>query len=416
MMDIYSDEAGQTGKPETGSALDRFVAGRLRHALNDLHDAHLIVQLPSGYRVSCGNVKAAAFAEWRIGRWNALLRLGASGALGFAEGYIHDEWDTPDLRALLDVLARAFDRIDIAEAKGGPSRLIGQIQHWLNANTRTGSRRNIAFHYDLGNAFYALWLDESMTYSSACFTAADQSLEAAQAEKYRRICTAAQLKPGDHVLEIGCGWGGLAEVAARDFGCRVTGVTLSNEQLDYARERIARAGLSDRVELKICDYRDIDEQFDAIVSIEMFEAVGEAHWPVYFDQLAHCLKPGGHAALQVITLREGDFDNYRSTVDFIQKYVFPGGMLPPPSALAREAARVGLEDLGAHMFAGDYAETLHRWHADFNAAWPNIRELDFDERFARIWRYYLAYCEAGFRSGRCDVGQFVYRKPLTTTP
>tara|TARA_R110000868_G_scaffold64724_1_gene194315 strand:+ start:10230 stop:11474 length:1245 start_codon:yes stop_codon:yes gene_type:complete len=411
MMDIYSDQADQTGKPKPGSALDRFVAKRLRQALSGLDEAHLVIQLPSGYRVSCGDAASSVFAEWRLKRWNALLRLGGSGALGFAEGYVNDEWETPDLRALLDILARAFDRISVAQARGGPSRLIGQIQHWLNANSRSGSKRNIAFHYDLGNAFYGLWLDQSMTYSSACFAAPDQSLAAAQAEKYHRICVAAQLKPGDHVLEIGCGWGGFAEVAARDFGCRITGVTLSAEQLAYARARIATAGLSDQVELQLRDYRDVDEQFDAIVSIEMFEAVGEAHWPVYFDQLAHCLKPGGHAALQIITLREADFDSYRSTVDYIQKYVFPGGMLPPPSALAREAGRAGLEDRGARMFGDDYAETLHRWHASFNAAWPQIRELGFDDRFARIWRFYLAYCEAGFRSGRCDVGQFVYRKP-----
>ncbi|WP_417492456.1 class I SAM-dependent methyltransferase [Maricaulis sp.] len=410
-MATYSDHADRSGQPKPPGALDRFVASRLRRALAGLDDAHLMIQLPSGYRVSCGNPNASQVAEWRVERWNAVLRLGASGALGFAEGYVNAEWETPDLRALLDVLARAFDRIDLARARSGPSRIFGQVQHWLNANTRQGSRRNIAFHYDLGNAFYALWLDESMTYSSACFTAPDQTLEAAQAEKYRRICVAAGLEPGDHVLEIGCGWGGFAEVAARDFGCRVTGVTLSAEQLAYARERISKAGLADQVALQLRDYRDVDEQFDAIVSIEMFEAVGEAHWPVYFDRLAHCLKPGGRAALQIITLREDDFDDYRNTVDFIQKYVFPGGMLPPPSALAREARRAGLEDLGADMFGEDYAETLHRWHVRFNAAWPQIGELGFDERFARIWRYYLAYCEAGFRSGRCDVGQFVYRKP-----
>ncbi|WP_417478657.1 class I SAM-dependent methyltransferase [Maricaulis sp.] len=413
-MDIYSDQTGDTGQPESGSALDRFIANRLRRALSDLDAAHLVIELPSGYRVSCGDPEAVAQAEWRLKRWNALLRLGGSGALGFAEGYVNDEWETPDLRALLDVLARAFDQISVAQAKGGPSRIIGQVQHWLNANTRSGSKRNIAFHYDLGNAFYALWLDASMTYSSACFATPDQGLQAAQAEKYHRICVAAQLKPGDHVLEIGCGWGGFAEVAARDFGCRVTGVTLSTEQLDYARTRIARAGLSNQVDLQIRDYRDIDETYDAIVSIEMFEAVGEAHWPVYFDQLAHCLKPGGYAALQVITLREADFDHYRGTVDFIQKYVFPGGMLPPPSALAGEARRAGLDDIDACMFGEDYANTLQHWHAGFDATWPQIRALGFDDRFARIWRYYLAYCEAGFRSGRCDVGQFVYRKPATT--
>jgi cyclopropane-fatty-acyl-phospholipid synthase len=213
------------------------------------------------------------------------------------------------------------------------------------------------------------------------------------------------------VLEIGCGWGGFAEIAARDYGCRVTGVTLSKEQLDYARARMTRLGLADRVELRIQDYRDIDEQFDAVVSIEMFEAVGEAHWSTYFDQLSNCLKPGGRAALQIITIREQDFEHYRGTVDYIQKYVFPGGMLPPPGALAREADRAGLEGLGAEMFGSSYAATLHDWFEAFNKAWPEIGKLGFDARFARIWRFYLAYCEAGFKSGRCDVGRFVYRKP-----
>lgn len=410
-MDIYSDHTDRPGGQRPGSLIDRFAASRLDQALAGLDAGHLIIQLPSGYRLAYGSPAAAPAAEWRLSQWNALLRVAASGALGFAEGYVHGEWDTPDLRRLLTVLASAFDAIEVAHARGGPSRLAGQVQHWLNANSRRGSRRNIAFHYDLGNAFYALWLDPSMTYSSACFEQAGDSLEQAQTRKYREICEAAQLKPGDHVLEIGCGWGGFAEVAARDFGCRVTGVTLSTEQLDYARARIEAAGLSGQVDLQIRDYRDIDERFDAIVSIEMFEAVGEAHWPVYFDQLAHCLKPGGYAALQVITLREADFDSYRGTVDYIQKYVFPGGMLPPPSALSREAERAGLEPVGARMFGHDYAQTLQIWHAAFNRAGPQILELGFDNRFARIWRYYLAYCEAGFRSGRCDIGQFVYRKP-----
>lgn len=410
-MDIYTDRADHPELNQDGSWLDRFVAGQLRKSLSALDSAWLDIELPSGYRVACGNRSAQRGANWTVKRWNAFLRIAASGALGFAEGYVHDEWDSTDLRTLLSVLARAFDAIEVAQARGGPSRIAGTLQHWLNANTRRGSRRNISFHYDLGNTFYGLWLDPSMTYSSACYDTPDQSLADAQTNKYRRICAAAGLKPGDHVLEVGCGWGGFAEIAARDYGCRVTGVTLSKEQLDYARARMTRLGLADRVELRIQDYRDIDEQFDAIVSIEMFEAVGEAHWSTYFNQLANCLKPGGRAALQIITIREQDFEHYRGTVDYIQKYVFPGGMLPPPGALAREAERAGLEGLGAEMFGSSYAATLHDWFEAFNMAWPEIGKLGFDARFARIWRFYLAYCEAGFKSGRCDVGRFVYRKP-----
>ena len=276
---------GTTSIQTTPSRLQRFAGDRLRSALASLTQSHLRITLPGGYRIECGPRDAELRADWTIHKWNALLRIASSGALGFAEGFIHAEWDTKDLRTLLTALAHELDDIDAATSNRGPSRILGRVQHWMNANTRKGSRRNIAFHYDLGNEFYAQWLDRSMTYSSGIFDQADDALDAAQTRKYRRICENLGLKPGDHVLEIGCGWGGFAEIAIREYGCRVTGLTLSQEQHDFAVERLRRAGLADQADIRLQDYRDVREEFDAIASIEMFEAVGEAHWSIYFDQL-----------------------------------------------------------------------------------------------------------------------------------
>ncbi|WP_203291336.1 SAM-dependent methyltransferase [Maricaulis parjimensis] len=407
----------QTGSPASlpnaPSRLQRFAGERLRSALADLTESRLRITLPGGYRFECGPRSAQVRADWTIHKWNALLRIASSGTLGFVEGFINAEWETNDLRGLLKALSHELDDIEAAQGKRGPSRLLGRFQHWRNANTRKGSRRNIAFHYDLGNAFYSQWLDESMTYSSALYDTQQDALEEAQTRKYRRICESLQLKPGDHVLEIGCGWGGFAEIAIRDFGCRVTGLTLSQEQHDYAIARLDAAGLGDKADIRLQDYRDVEESFDAIASIEMFEAVGEAHWSIYFDQLMTCLKPGGRASLQVITIREDLFAQYYHSVDFIQKYVFPGGILPPPSRLDSEARRAGLVPVDTHMFGKSYARTLEAWHARYSAAWPAIKPLGFDDRFDRIWRLYLAYCEAGFDTGRIDVGQFTYEKPGT---
>ncbi len=402
---------GTTSIPSTPSRLQRFAGDRLRAALADLTQSRLRITLPGGYRFDCGPRDAELRADWTIHKWNALLRIASSGTLGFAEGFINAEWDTSDLRTLLTALAHELDEIEAAKGSRGPSRLVARVQHWLNANTRKGSKRNIAFHYDLGNEFYARWLDPSMTYSSALFEAPGEALDAAQTRKYRRICDQLGLKPGDRVLEIGCGWGGFAEIAIRDYGCHVTGLTLSQEQHDYAITRLERAGLADKADIRLQDYRDVDETFDAIASIEMFEAVGEAHWSIYFDQLMACLKPGGRASLQVITIREDLFDQYYNSVDFIQKYVFPGGILPPPSRLESEARRAGLDPVGVHMFGKSYARTLEAWHKQYADAWPQIAPLGFDARFDRIWRFYLAYCEAGFDTGRTDVGQFTYQKP-----
>jgi cyclopropane-fatty-acyl-phospholipid synthase len=406
----YSTRSADTIESRA-SRLQRYAGAKLRQALSDLTESRLRIELPGGYRFECGPADADHRADWTIRKWNALLRIASSGALGFSEGYIHGEWETSDLQALLLALAGELDDIEAARAGRGPSRILARIQHWLNANTKRGSRRNISFHYDLGNSFYEQWLDPSMTYSSAIFEGRDDTLAQAQARKYRRICEQLQLKPGDRVLEIGCGWGGFAEVAIRDFGCHVTGLTLSQEQHDYAVARLEKAGLADNADVRLQDYRDVTEQFDAIASIEMFEAVGEENWATYFDQVAACLKPGGRAALQIITIREDLFEHYRNSVDFIQKYVFPGGILPPPSRLDDEARRVGLDPVDTTMFAASYARTLAAWHEAYRAAWPEIRPLGFDEKFDRIWRFYLAYCEAGFTTGRIDVGQFTYGKP-----
>jgi cyclopropane-fatty-acyl-phospholipid synthase len=292
----------------------------------------------------------------------------------------------------------------LASGTGRLSRWLDRLQHRRRRNDRRGSRRNIAFHYDLGNDFYRLWLDPGMTYSAALFAETGEPLEAAQTRKYQRILDRLDARPGQHILEIGCGWGGFAEHAARQ-GYQVTGVTLSREQLAHAQERIATAGLSDRVELRLQDYRDLTGTFDQVVSIEMFEAVGEQYWPAYFEMVRRVLAPGGRASLQVITIADGIFAQYRRGTDFIQKYVFPGGMLPSVPAFDAAARAAGLAVVDRAFHGLDYADTLRRWDAAFCAARDRVADLGFDERFLRLWRYYLGYCEAGFRTGRVDLMQ-----------
>ena len=286
-----------------------------------------------------------------------------------------------------------------------------QLNHWLNRNTRTQARRNIAAHYDLGNAFYSRWLDETMTYSSALFETPAESLAAAQTRKYASVADRIGAREGQHLLEIGCGWGGFAEYAAKERGARVTGLTISREQHDFARARVQAAGLNDRVEIVMRDYRDERGSYDGVASIEMFEAVGEKYWPAYFHTVHERLKPGAQATIQVITIPDSMFPTYRKTVDFIQKYIFPGGMLPSPGALAREIERAGLTQFGSITFGDSYSETLRRWHRAFDAAWGEIQPLGFDERFRRMWTFYLTSCAAAFRTGTTDVAQVTMRRP-----
>ena len=332
-------------------------------------------------------------------------RVLAAADIGFGEGYIAGEWDTPDLAALLEAFTANFDTLEKL-VNGNPLvRAFNALAHALNRNTRSGSRRNIQVHYDLGNAFYAGWLDRSMTYSSGLYPPNGGSLVEAQALKYAAMADAVGLKPGQTVLEIGCGWGGFAEYAARERGAIVTGLTLSREQADYARQRLFAAGLAERANIELTDYRDARGAFDAVVSIEMFEAVGEAYWGDYFAKVREVLSPGGRAGLQIITVRDDLFETYRQRSDFIRKYVFPGGMLPSESRLRRETDKAGLSWGPLRRFGQDYARTLHEWAVRFDASWSDIRGLGFDERFRRLWLFYLRYCEAGFRTERTNVVQ-----------
>lgn len=340
----------------------------------------------------------------------------AQGDIGFGEGYMKGAWDCGDgdeLAALLGLLA-ANRKVLHAAIHGRFLRLLGhRLAHLLNANTRAGSRRNIEAHYDLGNAFYTLWLDPTMSYSAALFADGDSSTDAvrladAQRRKYRRVLDQLGARPGQTVLEIGCGWGGFAEVAVQEYGCRVVGLTLSPAQLGYARARAAAGGYEAGVDFRLCDYRDLRGRFDHIASIEMIEAVGATYWPVYFDQLARLLAPGGRCVVQAITIADALFARYRRGTDFIQRHIFPGGMLPAPAAIRRHSARAGLTITDDFGFGLHYARTLACWRRSFDAQDEALTRLGFAQRFVRMWRFYLAYCEAGFRSGDLDVRHYTF--------
>lgn len=344
--------------------------------------------------------------------WMLALRLLTRGEVGFGEAYVAGYWDSPDLCALLEVLLNNEAQLQSAWRGTRWSRIWDRLIHRKRRNHRQNSRRNIARHYDLGNDFYRCWLDRSMTYSSALFAdAASESLEAAQQRKYVRLLDALGAQPGERILEIGCGWAGFAELAARR-GLQVTGVTLSREQLDYGRRRLAAAGLTEQVELRLEDYRDISGQFDHAVSIEMLEAVGEAYWPTYYQALRRLVRPGGRIALQAIAIRDDIFPLYRRAPDFVQIYIFPGGMLPSPQRLAQEAGDAGLLIRETRWFGSDYAETLRRWRTRFHEVTGEIDALGYDARFRRLWNYYLAYCETGFKTGIVDLAQSILEVPV----
>jgi cyclopropane-fatty-acyl-phospholipid synthase len=371
----------------------------------NLKNGQMLARLPNGRQWLFGTEGSGPIAHLHIADYGFAKRCITDGDIGFAEGYMAGEWDSPDLAGLLTFLSDNADRIRRIFRGDMMRRFTHWLTHLKRENTLKGSRENILAHYDLGNAFYAAWLDPTMTYSSARFDTPGQDLSEAQLAKYRAIAHMIDLKPGEHVLEIGCGWGGFAEIAAKEFGARVTGVTLSDEQLAFAQARIQREGLNERVDLRIQDYRVVDGAFDKIASIEMFEAVGEKYWPAYFSKVASVLKPGGRAGLQVITIRDDLFDDYNSRVDFIQRYIFPGGMLPSVDRFKQEVAKAGLKLVDMSAFGLSYADTLARWTERFKAAWSDVQKLGFDERFKRMWLFYLSYCEAGFRSKRTDVVQ-----------
>ena len=349
-------------------------------------------------------------ADIQLKSWRVLIRTIWGGHTYFFESFRRGEWETSDLYALLLFGELNETSVDKVMKSTIWRRLIEQVLHNLNQNSRKGSKRNIAAHYDLGNSFYQLWLDKSMTYSSALFEGQTTCLSEAQRQKYLRIANKIELKEGDKLLEIGCGWGGFAEIAAKEYGCQVTGLTLSKEQASSCKKRLKDSGIERKVDIRLEDYRDVKGLYDKIVSIEMLEAVGEKFWRRYFESIRDRLAPGGKAAIQTITIKDDCFESYKKNPDFIQQFIFPGGMLPTPSAIKHNVEAVGLQLTDTFYFGKSYIKTLHLWDQEFKKQWSRIEELGFDTDFKNTWTYYLNYCAAGFQSGRINVGQFFIQK------
>ena len=390
--------------------LPRYFA-RVFDLVGKLNSGRVDFILPDGRRFRAEGSKPGPVAEVTINNPDVFARLVREGDLGFCDAYLDGWWTTPDLQAFMDFIHA--DNDDMYDGFPGMAlvRAWEKARFWFQSNTKRQALKNISYHYDLGNDFYSLWLDDTMTYSSALFNTSQESLEKAQIAKYASMVDQMGVKPGDHVLEIGCGWGGFAEYAAKERGLKVTGLTISKEQLEYAKKRIKDKGLSDKVNFKLQDYRDETGVYDGVASIEMFEAVGEKYWPVYFNKIKQCLKPGKQATLQIITIQDARWEVYRKSVDFIQKYIFPGGMLPSPSVLRKEVHRAGLSVQHSIEFGKSYSQTLRRWFEVFNNKWDNISAMGFDDRFRRMWNFYLTSCAATFESGNCDVTQITLQKP-----
>lgn len=379
-------------------------------AMNVLKRGRVDVVLPDGRKFRAEGPQPGHVAEIEIHNPDTFARTIREGDMGFCEAYMEGWWSTPDLQAFMDLMHDDIEEVYDGYPGQFLVRAYERMRFWLQSNSKSQARKNISYHYDLGNEFYGLWLDDTMTYSSAIFETGQESLEAAQTAKYKSMVDEMGVQPGDHVLEIGCGWGGFAEYAARERGLKVTGLTISQEQFNYAVERIEKAGLSNLVTFKMQDYRDETGQYDGIASIEMFEAVGEKYWPVYFDAVRERLKPGKNATLQIITVADRRWDIYRSRPDFIQKYIFPGGMLPSPSVLRTVATKAGLTVAKSKEFGPSYAQTLRRWHETFNDKWDDVAAKGFDDRFRRMWNFYLTSCASTFDSGNCDVTQITLTK------
>lgn len=371
----------------------------------------LDIILPDGRTFSASGAELGPIAILEVHNEELFARLIREGYVGFSEAYMDGWWSTPDLQSFMDLVNT--DNDDMYNGYPGQRlvQMYEKLRFWLQRNHKSQARKNISYHYDLGNDFYGLWLDDTMTYSSALFATGQERLEAAQTAKYKQMVDEMGAQPGDHILEIGCGWGGFAEYAAKERGLKVTCLTISEQQFNFAVDRIKRAGLSDLVDFKLQDYRDEKGVYDGIASIEMFEAVGEKYWPVYFDKVKERLKPGKLATLQIITVADHRWDAYRNDVDFIQKYIFPGGMLPSPSALRAEVTRAGLGVEKSVEFGQSYAITLKRWHETFNDKWEQISTMGFDDRFRRMWNYYLTSCAAAFETANCDVTQITVKRP-----
>jgi cyclopropane-fatty-acyl-phospholipid synthase len=408
----------QVAPASTRIALPRAAPAAARAVLSllqKLQHGTLDLQLPDGSQCRVGTATAGGpRAALRLHNWQVCSAVLKSGDIGFAESWIDGHWSSSDLVALLTLFIANRSTIESAIYGSWWGRLAYRIKHLRNRNSRAGSKKNIHAHYDIGNSFYRQWLDETMNYSSAWFNGnTKQPMAQAQWAKVRRALTECGVQPGQRVLEIGCGWGALAELGAREFGAHVTGVTLSSEQLTHAQQRLQAAGLSAQADLRLQDYRDItDGPFDAIASIEMFEAVGREYWDSYFATVHNKLKPGGHACIQSITIRDDLFERYVRSTDFIQQYIFPGGLLPSRTVFAQQAAKAGLQVVNELDFGADYAETLRRWRLQFLDRDGPLRQLGFDTRFMRIWEFYLAYCEAAFATGNTSVVQFTLRRPV----
>ena len=395
-----------TGAPPAARAVLKLLL-RLKHGT-------LTLKLPDGSVQRFGNGESP-MASLHLLNWNVCSAALKSGDIGFAESFIAGDWTTPHLTELLRVLIINRKEVDDMIYGTWLGRFVYRIKHLLNRNTKANSQKNIHAHYDLGNAFYELWLDGTMNYSSAIFQTPETSMKDAQHAKVRRALRMARVQPGDRVLEIGCGWGALAEAATKEFDASVVGVTLSTEQLEWAQKRMLREGVAERADLRLQDYRDIgkttrDEPFDAICSIEMVEAVGQAYWPEYFQTVARLLKPGGYACIQSIVIADDLFDRYIGSTDFIQQYIFPGGCLPCPKEFRAQAQAAGFEVVDEFSFGQDYARTLQLWRDDFMVQESHVLQLGFDRRFIRIWEFYLCYCEAAFTEANTDVVQYTLRK------
>ncbi|WP_425045531.1 class I SAM-dependent methyltransferase [Primorskyibacter sp. S87] len=384
---------------------------RVMTMLKDMQVGRLDIKLPDGRVFRAEGSKPGPVAEIHVHNRDLFARLIREGDLGFSDAYLEEWWSTPDLQTFMDLVHRGEETVYDDFPGMGFVRAYERLRFWLQRNHKQQAKKNISYHYDLGNDFYKLWLDDTMTYSSAIFETGQESLENAQIAKYASLVDEMGAKPGDHILEIGCGWGGFAEYAARERGLRVTGLTISREQFNYAQERIEKAGLSHMVEFRMQDYRDERGSYDGIASIEMFEAVGEKYWPVYFQTIRDRLKPGAKATLQIITVADRRWEIYKHGVDFIQKHIFPGGMLPAPKILKEQVQNAGLDYVGSKEFGASYDQTLRRWHETFNEKWDQVAAMGFDDRFRRMWNFYLTSCAAAFDSGTCDVTQMTVARP-----
>lgn len=377
----------------------------LRRMVGKLECGELVIETPAGDRLLFSGRRSGPQAKVTMHSWRCIWRLAFSSDIGFAEAYSDGEWSSSNLVALLKLASHNNALAEPLKFLRTP-RFLLRLRHAMNRNTRRGSRRNITAHYDLGNDFYQHWLDPSMTYSAGIFSSMKQTLEQAQDAKLDRVLSLLDLAGGEKVLEIGCGWGSLAERILKRHDCTMMGVTLSTEQLDFTQRRLRNLAMDERSDIRLQDYRDVRGTFDRIVSIEMLEAVGEVYWPTYFQNLRDRLRPGGVGVLQVITIDQDRFEDYRRRPDFIQRHIFPGGMLPTTEIIELETAKSGLKLVAKEFFGDGYARTLEEWRRRFLESWPAIETLGFDERFKRIWEYYLAYCQAGFETGAINVGLY----------